>query len=93
MWIEISGVSGIGTDSVSLPLRECGLKSCRLSFIVAAIFVTPLAGVWIEIMSLTKVEHDILSLPLRECDLLKYNSSLLTSNKICHIVTKGNYLK
>ena len=50
MWIEISGVSGIGTDSVSLPLRECGLKSCRLSFIVAAIFVTPLAGVWIEIL-------------------------------------------
>ena len=33
----------------SLPLRECGLKSCSVSLSALTWTVTPLAGVWIEI--------------------------------------------
>ncbi len=36
---------------MSLPSRECGLKSFSVDEITKAFDVTPLAGVWIEILS------------------------------------------
>ncbi len=54
---------------MSLPLRECGLKSPYNSSISSQETVTPLAGVWIEIRETWKGEKNNGSLPLRECGL------------------------
>ena len=55
---------------MSLPLRECGLKSYALNNTINSNFVTPLAGVWIEIYSAhINKTPEITSLPLRECGL------------------------
>ena len=49
VWIEIVLQTDSGNCNWSLPLRECGLKSERLSLSNTTFAVTPLAGVWIEI--------------------------------------------
>ena len=54
---------------MSLPLRECGLKSYALNNTINSNFVTPLAGVWIEIMLYGSSSFTSASLPLRECGL------------------------
>ena len=55
---------------MSLPSRECGLKSLYNRIVSGNLLVTPLAGVWIE-MGIICVRENIhvLSLPSRECGL------------------------
>ena len=52
VWIEIS--SGIYTVlvSLSLPSRECGLKSVTADYHTLVKGVTPFAGVWIEMFDI-----------------------------------------
>ena len=50
VWIEILSPSGVRLPAVSLPLRECGLKSHLPVFALWWKDVTPFAGVWIEIV-------------------------------------------
>ena len=50
VWIEIFFNLKSEDDFGSLPLRECGLKSCVLYDFSLHTLVTPLAGVWIEIL-------------------------------------------
>ena len=52
MWIEIAVEENDFNLSVSLPLRECGLKSVFYEALWSEAEVTPLAGVWIEILIL-----------------------------------------
>ena len=49
---------------MSLPLRECGLKSYALNNTINSNFVTPLAGVWIEILTVGKYPTDLTVTPL-----------------------------
>ena len=56
----------------SLPLRECGLKSCKHLTLSHQGEVTPLAGVWIEIEPVRANTVQESSLPLRECGLKCY---------------------
>ena len=49
VWIEIFLVSAVLTPVMSLPSRECGLKSPNRHLNPDLILVTPFAGVWIEI--------------------------------------------
>ena len=69
VWIEIIGLSGTVVSCMSLPLRECGLKSLILMNVSKHINVTPLAGVWIEINKSRRDLCAFWSLPLRECGL------------------------
>jgi len=63
---------------MSLPLRECGLKSIENVVSTLLHEVTPLAGVWIEIQSRGfPPRKRSLSLPLRECGL-KYLDGILS---------------
>ena len=50
MWIEIIHCSKDFSALLSLPLRECGLKSTLIPKDTVNDAVTPLAGVWIEIL-------------------------------------------
>ena len=50
VWIEILEWIRTIALCVSLPLRECGLKSAQPSVSGSGHKVTPLAGVWIEIL-------------------------------------------
>ena len=62
---------------MSLPLRECGLKSLCYGNLEYGIKVTPLAGVWIEIkLSFFSDINASLSLPLRECGLKSFINDL-----------------
>ena len=54
---------------MSLPLRECGLKSEQSIVLIDEVGVTPLAGVWIEIPQSPAAKIRVSSLPLRECGL------------------------
>ena len=55
-------------DILSLPTRECGLKS-HLQEVLSDLIVTPYAGVWIEIFGALPVIVAVASLPTRECGL------------------------
>ena len=48
VWIEILSTVILSSISLSLPLRECGLKYQRIDQWNRKRAVTPLAGVWIE---------------------------------------------
>ena len=48
VWIERFQADVYDNAKESLPLRECGLKACKLSLPGKSVKVTPLAGVWIE---------------------------------------------
>ncbi len=50
MWIEILSAFAISCDTLSLPLRECGLKYSVNRCLTGENIVTPFAGVWIEIL-------------------------------------------
>ena len=52
VWIEISELSEGNNCIVSLPSRECGLKSTFSKIEIPSFAVTPFAGVWIEIIEL-----------------------------------------
>ena len=54
---------------MSLPTRECGLKSCRTNSFNYMVYVTPYAGVWIEICIIFFYKFSNRSLPTRECGL------------------------
>ena len=69
VWIEIDISKTDSVISVSLPLRECGLKYCLQYCPEEPLLVTPLAGVWIEIAFIKYYFYVTLSLPLRECGL------------------------
>ena len=49
VWIEITVIPSASVVSLSLPLRECGLKYHRFVHRLHLSAVTPFAGVWIEI--------------------------------------------
>ena len=61
VWIEISTPFRNWYKQLSLPLRECGLKFCRVKSVLDSRNVTPLAGVWIEmsVCPLTVVESAV----------------------------------
>ena len=49
VWVEITSVTSNNcAPVVSLPLRECGLKSAGRDIWARPYPVTPLAGVWVE---------------------------------------------
>ena len=50
VWIEITVIPSASVVSLSLPLRECGLKYHRFVHRLHLSAVTPFAGVWIEIL-------------------------------------------
>ena len=52
VWIEILLICRTILIYMSLPSRECGLKSLLNSVIYILGLVTPLAGVWIEMYQL-----------------------------------------
>ena len=56
MWIEIIRIVNLIYDYLSLPTRECGLKSHSQSCIQGYGLVTPYAGVWIEIEYFDELE-------------------------------------
>ena len=57
------------TVEMSLPLWECGLKSCISTVTLYQRHVTPLVGVWIEIEEQDAIDRETKSLPLWECGL------------------------
>ena len=71
VWIEIKTVSGsCSAVSLSLPVRECGLKYVKHLKKKKEVLVTPRAGVWIEIHhGMRGVVYKWASLPVRECGL------------------------
>ena len=70
VWIEMSSEVTIKyVGSMSLPVRECGLKSFWLRSQSCICMVTPCAGVWIEILDITCQFLGNESLPVRECGL------------------------
>ena len=72
VWIEITGLIDPDIRVVSLPVRECGLKSAQPSVDNTSADVTPCAGVWIEILLMVHNPWTYMSLPVRECGL-KYS--------------------
>ena len=69
VWIEILYALIRFIISLSLPTRECGLKSSGFSSDASTVIVTPYAGVWIEIAVLRNYNYAYRSLPTRECGL------------------------
>ena len=51
VWIEIGKLEYKSIALMSLPLRECGLKSSPPCIHTLLTRVTPLAGVWIEMVT------------------------------------------
>ena len=63
---------------MSLPLRECGLKSATEDNPIESVDVTPLAGVWVEIVHIKICHNSPYVTPLAgvwvEIDGCSYNS-------------------
>ena len=69
VWIEIFALCIFNQMPVSLPTRECGLKSRKKTVTMRVSAVTPYAGVWIEIHRELDRNLPVMSLPTRECGL------------------------
>ena len=65
VWIEISIYWCLSGLFLSLPTRECGLKSSRITSQYLTDVVTPYAGVWIEIELIEELKEDIAGHSLR----------------------------
>ena len=73
VWIEIISMKQTIVAKLSLPSRECGLKSILKKRFYKMFPVTPLAGVWIEIgFEYVYGRYYSESLPSRECGLKSY---------------------
>ena len=64
VWIEINTTATKFLLTLSLPLRECGLKFTETAAKLGRDIVTPLAGVWIEINKVEAIKNAITVTPL-----------------------------
>ena len=64
VWIEMHGdLMKKHCHQLSLPSRECGLKSTSSGMMSSVLSVTPFAGVWIEITALPTVGQPLVVTP------------------------------
>ena len=69
MWIEITSTAVYGKKSVSLPVRECGLKFAHLFSADFVIPSLPVRECGLKLLSEREKQPLLPSLPVRECGL------------------------
>ncbi len=75
MWIEIPERISVALETLSLPVRECGLKYPKKVDKGEAYKVTPRAGVWIEISKYTHLPSEPAVTPRAGVWIEMYRSS------------------